>query len=745
VITVLCSGLTASASALSLCDGDFLTLTATSTNGGTITWDNGVTDGLAFAPATGVITYNATSSSTLDCAFSVDVTVNVLPTVVASVDDNDVCLGDGVVFTGSGAATYAWDNAVTDGASFTAGAAGNVTYTVTGTDANGCVNTSSVDANVNGLPVVVANVDDNDVCLGDAIVFSGAGASTYVWDNAVTDGASFTPASIGNVTYNVTGTDANGCVNTSSVDANVNGLPTVTSSVDDNDVCLGDGVIFTGSGATTYAWDNGVTDGTSFTAGTVGNVTYNVTGTDANGCVNTSSVDANVNGLPTVVASVDDNDVCLGNGVVFTGSGATTYAWDNGVTDGATFNPASASNITYTVTGTDANGCVNTSSVDANVNGLPTVVASVDNANACLGGAVVFTGSGALTYVWDNGVTDGASFTPASTGNVTYNLTGTDANGCVNTSSVDANVNGLPTVTSSVDNNDICLGDSIIFTGVGALTYVWDNGVTDAILFTPIAIGNVTYTVTGTDVNGCVNTSSVDANANALPVVLASVDFNNICLGDTVVFTGSGAATYTWDNGVIDGALFNPMTSGNVTYTVTVMDAAGCSNTASVDVMANEVIIAYTTGDELFGNDGSIDLTVSGGTNAYTFDWDNDGTSDFDDTEDLSGLIGGTYIIVVIDGNGCEATDTVVVNTQLSIADRDNILIDVFPNPTTDNLTIQLKGNFRYELMTISGQMITNGTGVDSKRIDMENLSSGAYLINVVSNNSNKVVRVVKQ
>ncbi len=106
------------------------------------------------------------------------------------------------------------DNAVTDGASFTPGAFGSVTYNVTGTDANGCVNTASIAANVNALPIVLASVDDNDVCLGDAIVFTGAGAATYVWDNGVTDGTSFTPGAVGNVTYNVTGTDANGCINT---------------------------------------------------------------------------------------------------------------------------------------------------------------------------------------------------------------------------------------------------------------------------------------------------------------------------------------------------------------------------------------------------------------------------------------------------------------------------------------------------------------------------------------------------
>src|ERR1700743_3088779 len=95
------------------------------------------------------------------------------------------------------------------------------------------------------------------------------------------------------------------------------------------------------------------------------------------------------------------------------GGGPSTYAWDNSVSDGVSFIPAATT--TYHVTGTDVNGCVNTGSIMITVNTLPTVTASASAPVICSGSAETLSGSGAATYVWDNGVSDGMSFNPAST------------------------------------------------------------------------------------------------------------------------------------------------------------------------------------------------------------------------------------------------------------------------------------------------------------------------------------------
>ena len=95
--------------------------------------------------------------------------------------------------------------------------------------------------------------------------------------------------------------------------------------------------------------------------------------------------------------------------MTLTGGGANTYVWNNGVTDGVSFVPASA-NI-YTVTGTDGNQCSATATVSVGVNLNPVVTANASASAVCAGNSVTLTGGGANTYVWNNGVTDGVSFT----------------------------------------------------------------------------------------------------------------------------------------------------------------------------------------------------------------------------------------------------------------------------------------------------------------------------------------------
>ena len=143
--------------------------------------------------------------------------------------------------------------------------------------------------------------------------------------------------------------------------------------------------------------------------------------------------------MPTVNAGADQT-VCAGTNITLTGDGATSYAWDNGVTDGAAF--AATSTTTYTVTGTNGNtNCSNTDQVVVTVDSLPTVDAGADQ-TVCAGTNVTLTGSGAASYAWDNGVTNGTAF--AANATATYTVTGTDANNCTATDAVDVTVNTLP-------------------------------------------------------------------------------------------------------------------------------------------------------------------------------------------------------------------------------------------------------------------------------------------------------------
>ena len=140
--------------------------------------------------------------------------------------------------------------------------------------------------------------------------------------------------------------------------------------------------------------------------------------------------------------------ICNGDTVKLQAFGATSYAWSpstalfNTNVDTSYANPSST--ITYTVTGTDGNGCSNTATAAVNVNPLPAVTANASATTVCPGTQVTLVGGGALSYSWDNGVTDGVAFTPPI-GTTIYTVIGTDANGCSATSTVSITV--TPTIT----------------------------------------------------------------------------------------------------------------------------------------------------------------------------------------------------------------------------------------------------------------------------------------------------------
>ncbi len=675
-----------------ICVGSSTTLTAS--GGVTYTWNNGLGLGNNFSVSPAVTTtYTVIGTNAAGCTGTdaITVTVNPLPTVNAGTDQT-ICVGATVTLSGSGAATYTWNNGVTNGVAFTPAA--TTTYTVTGTDANGCINTDQVIVTVNPLPTVNAGTDQT-VCAGTAVTLNGSGAATYTWNNGVTNGVAFTPAAT--TTYTVTGTSATGCINTDQVVVTVNPLPTVNAGTDQT-VCLGATVTLSGSGAATYTWNNGITNGVAFTP-TLGTTTYTVTGTSAAGCINTDQVIVTVNPLPAPVIN-GPSTYCAGNtALLSTSTPFTTYSWSTGSTN-PTINATSADNpITVTVTNafgcqatspvftvtqnnvitanfnvticqgqsatihgvsqtvagvysqtfTLGTGCDSTSNVTLVVNPLPAVNAGVDQA-VCTGTATTLTATGATTYSWNNGVTNGIPFTQAI-GATTYTVTGTSAAGCINTDQVVITVNPLPVVGAGPDQT-VCAGTAVTLTGSGAATYTWNNAVTNAVAFTPVATN--TYTVTGTDANGCVNTDQVLVTVNPIPTVDAGPD-QTICIGASVTLSGSGAATYTWDNGVTNAISFAP--TATTTYTVTGTSAAGCTSTDQVTVTVNPLPTVNAGIDQTICIGASVTLTTSG---AATYSWNNGVT----DGAAFAPAATTTYTVTGTSAAGCVNTDQVTVTVN---------------------------------------------------------------------------------
>ena len=377
-------------------------------------------------------------------------------------------------------------------------------------------------------------------------------------------------------------------------------------------------------------------------------------------------------------------------------------------------------------------------------NASPLVTATGSDTILCYGEALTLTGEEVVTYEWDGGVIDGEAFIP-EVGEFVYTVIGTDDSGCESADSIEIVVYDLPDLEITSSDTALCHGEELTLTGEGAVTYVWDEDVVDGEAFVP-ELGEHVYTVIGTNDNGCEITDSIDIVVYDIPDIEIISSDTALCYGEELTLTGEGAITYEWDEGVIDGEAFSPEV-GEYLYTVIGTDDNGCEDTASIEIIVNDnpAISSTTIIPELFGEDGSIDITISGGTPAYSFDWDNDGTGDFDDDEDLTSISGGTYIVVVEDEAGCTVTHSVTVNSQLNIEGDQAINLMVYPNPTSSVVTISFEGAFVYSLVSNDSKVLVSNKGINQVQVDLSEFADGIYFLEITTENRNRSIQLIKQ
>jgi hypothetical protein len=352
----------------------------------------------------------------------ISLTVNTIPNVFAG-NDISICENSNTTLNGSGALTYTWNNGAINNVAFSPNTGGD--YIVTGTDANGCIKADTLLIVLDPLPTVFAGNDISICENSNTVLNASGGALTYTWNNGVMNNIDFLPSAGGN--YVVTGIDVNGCIKTDTLLIVLNALPNVYAG-NDLSICENSNTVLNATGAVTYAWNNGILNNINFSPTIAGN--YIVTGTDGNGCTKNDTLVIVINDLPNVSAGADQT-VCRYSNVTLVGSGAGNYIWNNGVTNNIGF--TALNNSIYTVTGTDTNGCSGTDQISLIVNNLPFVNAGTDQV-VCAGQNVILNAQGALSYSWSNSVINNTAFTPNLTN--TYNVVGTDGNGCTNTDQV---------------------------------------------------------------------------------------------------------------------------------------------------------------------------------------------------------------------------------------------------------------------------------------------------------------------
>lgn len=670
-----------------------------------------------------------------------------------------------ITFLGQGGVTYTWSPVTglsnPSIANPVANPTSTTTYIVTVTDnVTGCTSTDDVTVTVNPLPVITKTitvptcVPGNDGSID--ITVTGNSPFTYSWSTgATTEDVS----GLGFGTYTVTVSDANLC---SATDITTLAIPGFTvSGIVTNVTCNAgnDGEIdITASGGTTpynYNWSNSSTieDLTGLAAGT-----YTVTVTDDNGCTVTGSYTVNEPTAITVSGIVTNAD-CNGNatgGVDISVSGGTpgyTYSWSNTAT---TQDISLVAAGTYTVTVQDNNACTVTSSYTVTEPNTLSITHSSNNVT-CFGlsdGSIDITANGGTTpygYLWNTSATSQDLSGLAAN---TYTVTVSDNNGCTLSYSV---VITQPTVLTHTitTSNVLCFGETSgsaeVFPtgGTTPYNYLWSNGGTTA----NVNLGAGTYTVTITDDNGCTNTNSVTITQPLL--LTASIpDYDDVTChnannGSATAVGGFGTPgySYAWSNGATTSTV-NGLDGG--IYTVTVTDNNGCTATASVTINEPSAITASgNITNEIWGNDGAVDITPAGGTAPYTFNWSNSAT-----TEDISSLTGGTYTVTITDDNGCTQSFTYTVVSQLGIEAETTGLgtINFYPNPSNGQLNMSVAGftgnTLQLEVLDMNGKVvfikqIKNAPETFIQEMDLRTLNMGTYFIRVNSENGIFTSRII--
>lgn len=463
-----------------------------------------------------------------------------------------------------------------------------------------------------------------------------------------------------------------------------------------------------GATATGFAWSSGQgTQGFNIPSASLADAgTYTVTVTDNNGCTSSSFVVVTVNPLPTATVAVtemsgsldDDGEICNGDQATMTASGGNTYAWSNGV-NAAVNVVAPTTTTTYTVTVTDNNGCTDTEEQIITVNPLPT--ASIDfietsgstnnDGNICENDPITLSAMGGVTYEWNTTETTQDISPSLAVGPHTFTVTVTDANGCTDTETVSVTVFPEATATivitemSGTTNNDgnLCFDDQLTLTASGGVTYNWSNGVNGAVLNDFPPVGMNTYTVTVTDLNGCTASTETTVEVFDLPtadITVADMSAENdddglICFGDdaTLTATGANGGTYLWSNGSVTDIIVVSPAVGLHTFTVTVTDLNGCTDTDQFDIevfsLPNPTItIAEMSG--LVNNDGTLcagdDLTLTGvdADPMTQFEWTlPNGTVLMGNpltVNNIDNTFNGVFTVTA-DNNGCTNTATVTI------------------------------------------------------------------------------------
>jgi hypothetical protein len=409
---------------------------------------------------------------------------------------------------------------------------------------------------------------------------------------------------------------------------------------------------------------NTKTQGIMNQAGTVG---YPAPGRNANNWTATNS--AYLWSVPSG-SMMGNANICQGATTIYSVAampGALSYSWSlpagwTGSSSTETIAATPGASGVLTVTGTFTCGVSTPTTLNVTVNPAPPVSISGGNTAVCPGNAVNLVGGGALTYSWSNGAT-GTMTTINPTVSGTYSVIGVSAAGCTASAVKDITVTPGPPVAIS-GTNQICQGNSVLFTAGGATSYTWSTG-SNSTTITAMPSGNTSYTLWGNTGGPCNGFAIVDVTVHSNPII--SIAGSNTACAGAVTLTAGGGNTYTWSTGS-NSPVMTDAPNASTTYSVIGTNTnTGCYSSASmfVNVMPAPSVVIY--GPNAMCMNQTITLN---GMGADTYTWSNGANSQsivISPPGNISYSLAGTYTASGCYGNLATKNITVHPNPTVNI------------------------------------------------------------------------------
>lgn len=582
------------------------------------------------------------------------------------------------------------------------------------------------------------------ICNGASAVLSNTAASTvsYTWNTGVQN-TSITVSPTVTTTYTLTGTNSTGCTASVGITIVVNSAaPVITVVPSSTSACLGQTLMLTGSGALTYTWNNGVTNGVAFSPTSTAN--YILSGQNACG---TSSASINIPVQPLQVqASAASTVVCASNAVALSAtSSATSYTWLPVNAFGSTVSVAPTANTTYTVIG-QVGPCVGSALVSLSVMPLPSLSISAPSNSVCEGQQFTLTASGASSYTWMQGGSNSSSAVFSQTASSIYAVSGTNSLGCTNSTSYGVVNMPPPTLSLSPTQTLVCAGSTVGVSALGNGTqFQWNTGAsTSSIVLVPNTSPFVCVVVVYSS-NNCTATKSVAISL--LTPTVAITGNSVICLGNSATLSATGSGTVTWQ-GIGQGSNMVLTPTSTTIYTLTASTKSNnltCARqyTTQVNVNALPSVSVVSTRTNICKNEKTV-LTATG---AATYLWNNNSTQG---TFTYTGSTIGNFFpsVTGTDANGCSATASITIKVlSCTGLEQLNTLpgIEIYPVPSRGDLIITGEAQFTLILSDVSGKLI----GIyqlgeeNNNKLQIHGLSPGIYLLQDVNGTFSKRIVII--